>query len=192
MVHLSFQLITLSHDQKKLLDAIKNDDGWKVQLILNSGVIQKINFCDEDGQTTLHHAVQGGNILMMERLLQKGANPNYQNNYGITPTLFAAHQTVEILELLLAWGGDIFNRAKEGGNILSFAIQSEFNDVLIHILENYDHVDVNSQDKNGDTILHQLQDDEEAIEKAKIILKMGADRNIKNNKSEFAKVLNFL
>jgi hypothetical protein len=62
----------------------------------------------QGGGTPLHWAALHGNVELVRRLIERGANINAMDNVGRTP-LFpaAANGHVEVLKLLLAYGADV-------------------------------------------------------------------------------------
>jgi hypothetical protein len=62
---------------------------------------------DENGQTLVHHAVKLKNVFMLKCLLETGADPNIQDNYGNMPLFYTKiHRDGETLKLLLKYGAD--------------------------------------------------------------------------------------
>ena len=82
-----------------------------VQMLIDAG-------CDvdqgvDDGGTALHSAVAAdGATDIMEALLRGGADPNTANQWAYTPCHHA--KTVEVLDLLLGFGGDARKKNDKG------------------------------------------------------------------------------
>jgi Ankyrin repeats (3 copies) len=86
-----------------------------VDMLLASGRIA-IDAYDSDANTALHIAVAGRKLAVTLRLLKYGANPNAENSAGWTPVHFAVRAgSVEIVEALVAHGGDLGRKARGGG-----------------------------------------------------------------------------
>ncbi len=64
-----------------------------------------INLVDYLGNTPLHYTARQGSVANTQLLLEKGANPNAQNNLGYTPIFEAAlNGHANIIQLLIAAG----------------------------------------------------------------------------------------
>ena len=88
---------------------------------------------DGDGSTPLFHAINAGDILLVQALLSAGANPNSVTRYGSTPLSIAAyHGHYAIVEILLDLGVPTHfetedgrtaaSRAKERGHMRVFRL----------------------------------------------------------------------
>ena len=62
-----------------------------------------------DGNTILHLAAKGNNVMLVKLLLDKGADPNRENQAGQTSVFIAAEHraSAQVLDLLLKAGGDV-------------------------------------------------------------------------------------
>ena len=60
-----------------------------------------IHFRDEHGLTRLHLAAKDGDLILVERLLQNGANPNSVDNCSWTPLHYAMWSPPEKGDLYL-------------------------------------------------------------------------------------------
>jgi ankyrin repeat protein len=59
------------------------------------------------GQTDLHSAARDGDVERVKKLLEKGANPNVQDEAGLTPLHWAADVgSVDMVKFLLEHGAD--------------------------------------------------------------------------------------
>ncbi|KAL3459792.1 ankyrin repeat-containing domain protein [Aspergillus heterothallicus] len=85
----------------------------------------------QPGDTALHYIAQGGHWWhesAIKYLLEKGADPNAQNEHGMTPLYYAArpqhlggYRQKEIVQLLLDGGADVNIAAKDKSTPLSVA-----------------------------------------------------------------------
>ena len=88
-----------------------------VQMLLGAGA--GVNEADINGRTALHLVVlRGGERNMVDALLRGGANPNAAKDNGDTPCHLA--ETAEVLELLVAAGGDLTRRNEDGETPFQF------------------------------------------------------------------------
>jgi ankyrin repeat protein len=77
----------MAHDDP-LWSAVDCDDHSEVRRLLDRGA--DVNMVDEDGQTLLHLAVYGEDLVMVKLLLQRGIDVNHNTNYSMTPLEAAA------------------------------------------------------------------------------------------------------
>ncbi|TMS38593.1 hypothetical protein L596_005283 [Steinernema carpocapsae] len=83
-----------------------------------------INVADQNGSTALHHAVLCSQLHAAELLLEYGADTNFANQQGMTPTLLACAAGHElILAALLQKNGDPLKKSKDGENGYSLAAE---------------------------------------------------------------------
>ena len=68
-----------------LIEAVEADAPDAVQLLLEAGADIDARNEARIGETALHHAVRNGNIAMVRRLLDAGANPLVQGWMRLTP-----------------------------------------------------------------------------------------------------------
>jgi len=88
-------MLAAQEDQKKILKFALEE------LLMNP------NLQDKQGQSALHYAVRGGNLLIVKLLLKNGANINLQDYEGTTPLYLATQGNfVAIANLLLQNGAD--------------------------------------------------------------------------------------
>jgi hypothetical protein len=68
-----------------------------------------------EGPTALHYAAMGGNMKVVEILLQLEVNVDQQDHMGMTPLHYAAmsgHE--EVVEILLLCNADIYRKDERG------------------------------------------------------------------------------
>ena len=83
-----------------------------------------------DGYTALTAACFSGNLKMLSRLIELGADVNYQKSVADYPPIFYVcrfcKDNVEILELLVENGADINQTILDGKNLLHIAAESAY------------------------------------------------------------------
>ncbi len=130
---------------------------------------------DGSGNTALHYAAEWGLESAVQKLLEKGADPNARNANGETPIFSAAeNDNTNILSLLAKEGADISIRDHLGSTPLHIAVRwNALNEVpeLIKM-----GISVNTQNISGQTPLS------EAVivgnvEMAELLLQNGANPN---------------
>lgn len=66
-------------------------------------------------------AALGGDPLMVERLLDAGAEPNYHNDMGVTSLMAAVeHGRIDIIQQLIEAGADLSFKAIDGSTVLHY------------------------------------------------------------------------
>lgn len=97
------------------------------------------NFQDDEGTSYLHMACQSHYYEAVKLLLELGANPNINNNRGISPILKAIGQknsnNIAILELMLQYGLDLDKM--EGDTTLKTRIERFKDDEMNKIVKKY-------------------------------------------------------
>ncbi len=94
-----------------------------IKLLLDNGMLPDF-YREYDNSTLLIKAVESGNIEASEYLLKKGANPDFQNDWGITVLAAAVRSKsgnsvkLALLKLLLDSGADINSVSKKTGRTL--------------------------------------------------------------------------
>ena len=140
--------------------AARNNDTEIVRLLLDHGV--KPDARDSDGNVALHHAVQG--------------------------TTNDANDVCSCCQLLLEARPRDLPRNKQGATPLHLAVQRYQANTLIELLTCFvsqQGCDVNSQDRQGETILHQAAK-KISVESVNVILNFGAAPNQKNAQGQTA------
>ncbi|CAG8385864.1 unnamed protein product [Penicillium salamii] len=114
---------------------------------------QSPDVTDSDGYTPLHWAFGAHQIIVAQKLLDKGANWECRDpEENRTPLSLAAEDGfVDIIELLLNNGADVESRDETGRTPLSWAVENGHLNVTELLLEN--GANTESQDKTGRIIL---------------------------------------
>lgn len=105
---------------------------------------------NDTGNTALHYAK---NIIVIQKLVQKGADVNAHNNYNTTPLMYACQRgDISLVKNLLSLGARINDKNDGGDNALSYALHSDdCNPELIKLLMDKG-VSTNIVDAYGRTI----------------------------------------
>lgn len=90
-------------EMKRLFSDIPEKLSPEQQKTLQTDRLKVINQLGNDGFSPLHHAVQQKNLIIIQELLDKGANVNVPNRQGWTSIQIAVHKNdLNCLKLLLA------------------------------------------------------------------------------------------
>jgi ankyrin repeat protein len=133
-----------------------------------------------DGGTALMEAAKRGDLPLVKRLLDDGADVNakvksmvYPCSNGWTALMYASNHS-EVVELLLQKGADINARANDGNTALKSAALEGNAEVVKLLLEK--GADINSTTQHGNTALRSAAF-EGNVDVVKILLERGADAN---------------
>ncbi|XP_074106992.1 uncharacterized protein LOC141532518 [Cotesia typhae] len=146
-LHLVVQCVDLNNDDNIDIECIETLIKYKAD----------VDATDKELMTTLHFAARTySHSLVIEKLLEYGANINSVNKAGLTPLLEAASfNQVNIVKFFIKSGANISDRNKHGETFLHLLAQRC--DISIHeILEN--NVDVNVLTYKLKTILDYIVD----------------------------------
>jgi ankyrin repeat protein len=154
-----------------------------VKVIVNAGA--DVNEPDENGWSPLHAALYLMNLATAQFLLSRGANPNAQDKFGLTPVMaltlstnFKKEEYLDTWEQLLASGYDVTITDKHmSRSILHFLSCADRGHILLKsLLEARPGLNVNCRDAHGFTPLHYaaMRKQTDAIE---LLLSHGADTN---------------
>jgi ankyrin repeat protein len=107
---------------------------------------------DDLGMTKLHHAVQTGDLGLVEFLIQRGASANFRDENGQTPLHYAAERGfIECMEVLVKHGGDLHITDNFGFSPLLWAVIAGQEGATMRLL--YMDADVNSFSADGKSVL---------------------------------------
>ncbi|KAJ5385425.1 hypothetical protein N7517_003336 [Penicillium concentricum] len=141
-----------------------------------------VNHGDASGTTALTHAAQGGYYDLVEALLDNGADTEVKQErwYGTVIMRAIDNGKTSIVRLLIKRGADIRHIDVFGrGTLHSAAINSQA-EILRILLAHDPTLDVNMQDVNGKTALHDNARTGD-LETADVLLKHGGNPTIKDN-----------
>lgn len=140
---LLFVLVQCSSDKKldtqnvavhNIFDAVQTKNISAIEKLLNNN---NINSFDSSGSTLLSNAIRTEDTLIVKLLLEKGADPNLQNNddYLSTPLMECSnYNAVDIAKLLIAHGADINKQDKNDDPVINWTAyygQVEFTKLLL-------------------------------------------------------------
>lgn len=130
--------------------------------------------------------VVDGNSETVTQLLDEGANPNVRTEDGLTPLMLAANQgDDELCKMLLAAHADIHMCDNNGISVLGWAVGSDKVSTCQMFLEA--GAQVNKQDLEGRTALMNAVEWSDGMRVTKLLLKYGADPEIKNKAGKRAR-----
>ncbi|KAL9115816.1 MAG: hypothetical protein Q9227_000184 [Pyrenula ochraceoflavens] len=139
-----------------VLNAIRAGNVEDALVLLISRNVE-VRLYDPDGWTPLMHAVNGGHVVLVKRLLEAGADPLVRNesNIPLLPTEIAAlllgHG--EDLEKRVMLGSDV-NKPNSAGRILLHNAVGEGNIAVSLGLSGSPTIDLDAKDLDGRTPLH--------------------------------------
>jgi len=170
-----------ARNDRDLLDAVEANDENKVKQLLSKPYIDvnvKYNF----GYTALNLAVQKYNPIIVQILLDKGANPDIQDHFGDTPLIWAAIEYYpDITQMLLNKSANLDIQDNSGCTALILAVKQAHDEVAEMLLD--DGANPNIPDNNGYTPLYlAVKNNSRPI--IRMLLNKGANPNIQNKLGE--------
>lgn len=140
-----------------LVEACLNHDIYGVDFLIEKGV--DINRANEEGTTPLIAACYAGNITIVERLVELGANIDKEGcvyNKELmrvvcegTPLIVATKmKKSDIVASLVERGADIDKRYEFGKTALIYAVENESEDIVKTLIDNGANINVVPMDKN--------------------------------------------
>lgn len=148
--------VNAQNDDKRtpLRMAIMNGHVDAVKLLLDKGA--DLNTQDKDGNTPLHQAVMEHNLEIFKFLVEKGAKSDVQNMQGHTPLHLALISNLgqDFTWSLLDVPGINLDMKDGYNNTLLHRAIIQNNRYIAERLINEKKIDLDSQNKDGDTPLH--------------------------------------
>lgn len=175
-------------NSSKFLDYVQNGNILKAEEFIKNGV--DINVQNSNGATALMIAVYNNNVDMVKMIMKYNPNVNIQDKSKNSPFLYAgARGYLDILKLIYK-KADTRNVVNiYGGNALIPACEKGHLETVIFLLENTD-INVNHINNLSWTALLEVtilgNDNKNYQEIVKVLLKHGADKNIKDNSGKTA------
>eukprot|EP00300_Choanocystis_sp_HF-7_P017904 c19869_g2_i5.p1 GENE.c19869_g2_i5~~c19869_g2_i5.p1 ORF type:complete len:299 (+),score=64.60 c19869_g2_i5:972-1868(+) len=114
------------------------------------------NVCNTAQQTPLHLACSQGHVLVIAKLVERGADLNFQNRLGHTPVFFACNspELHNVVLQLARSGADLCHRDNEGNTILHSVAQG--NPELVRFLIDLEDALATAVNMSGQTAWHLL------------------------------------
>ena len=127
----------------------------------------------------LLEAAEKGDLKKVQQLLEKGADLNATNDYGLMPLHQAAYGGhTEVVDLLIAKGADLKAKTKDGSTPLRVAADYGRKEVVELLIAK--GADVDAKDKYGYTSLYMVANKGQR-EMAELLIAKGADVNARDN-----------
>lgn len=132
----------------------------------------------EDRFSLLHVATEKDNVEVVEILIENGANVNALNDFSHTPLFYA--KSTNVAEILINNNAEVNPTNEKGDTPLHSAAYHGRSDIVKLLIEK--GANVKKEDKRGYTPLHSafrwsLNQDQDNIWIAKLLIESGADRN---------------
>jgi len=135
--------------------AINNDAPVETIQYLLAQKGNDVNKLTHDNRTYLFWAAANGNVPVMQYLIEKGANVNFEDSHAMTPLSFAAsggQKDIEVYETLIKAGANLKKQYANGSSLLLVAVGNDSPDLP---LTNYlltKGFSMQDKDENGSTL----------------------------------------
>lgn len=143
--------------------------------LIEAGVsAEEIDTLDENGQTSLMHFAQSGQVERGKLLLEAGADLDVTDGFGSTALAYAAKGSKpEFVQMLLDAGADIHAVSSRGRTALMEAAgYARVQHIELFLKAG---ADVNSKDKHGRTALMEAAGHRDGDESTAVLVAAGAD-----------------
>ena len=168
--------VTDKKNRTALMKACNKRNINALNVLLRAGADPKIT--DDDGNTSLHHAVRGGcSKEVLETLINHGADVNATNKNNITPLIKACNKrNKNAINVLLHAEADPKITDDYGYTCLHHAVAGDCSKEVLETIINHG-ADVNATNKNNTTALITACN-KDKINAIKVLLRAGADPKI--------------
>ena len=179
---------------KKLIVACANAQRDEVEKLINTlpNIAQIVNEKNNMGETALHATAVGGDHLIVQKLLDTGANPKISDKQGKTPLMRAAVLgNLDAVQVFVAHDpSNIFDAGSTGQLPLHCACLISNMDLINQFLElDPEKKTLKATDDNGDTPWLAAMQPPIDVEVLEFLLGAGSNVNEKNKKGETALLL---
>ncbi len=182
-----------------LVGAIEADDVVSAKDLISSGLWQH-KYVDPSGYWSfpIHIAAEHGNVTILRRLVEAGADPNAGDCWEKTPLMricdgFNESKVIvgpECMKYLCSMKADVNKKASGYYDASALHLAARYGQIKYVELLIENGADVNAQMRDGDhdlssfTALHQCGEwpGEKYLEVAKVLVKNGADLTLRNGK----------
>lgn len=159
--------------------AAKENDLESVRKLLSEYHVN-VNCKNNLDRTALHWASANGNIDVIEKLVEDGADLESKDKYGMRPVLWAAwFGHLEAIKVLITGGATPLCTNKQGMGILHCAAQNNHVGVMNFIFESLENMNINEGEITGRTPLH-LASEAGHIEAVMRLIDMSCDANARD------------
>jgi ankyrin repeat protein len=150
-----------------------------VDELIKAGV--DVNVCHrEDGYNPLSFAAQNQDLVLINKLIAAGANPDIRNKEGVTALMLAAsHGFLQSVKELVKLGADLNITDKQGRTALNYAISQNQHEVVKFLLSQ-EELNINHKDNSGLSYLHSAVNRKQ-LDTVKSLLNLNIDINTKDN-----------
>lgn len=143
--------------------------------LLDKGFVD-VNAFSDDGTPALHWLVRYNDLARAESLIDRGADIQAANRYGINPMQIAAEfGYLDMMKLLLAKGADANSRGPTGEPVLFAAIRSGNTRVVRLLLDSGAQVDARDPVFEQTALMVAVR--ENSPEVVRLLISLGADVN---------------
>ncbi|XP_048736719.1 ankyrin repeat and death domain-containing protein 1A-like isoform X1 [Ostrea edulis] len=134
--------------------AARENDLESVRKLLSEHRVN-VNCKNNLDRTALHWAAANGNIEVIAKLVEDGADLESKDKYGMRPALWAAwFGHLDAIKVLITGGATPLCTNKQGMGILHCAAQNNHIAVMNFIFESLENINVNEGEMTGRTPLH--------------------------------------
>ena len=173
------------------IEPIKENSIEIIKILLKNGA--NVNLKDKNEGTLIHKLAGEQNKeqeskKLMRLLIVKGAKIDERDKYGYTPLMNICyfHDNLEMIKLLIKNGANPEKVDKQNKKSINLACANNQTKIVNYLMR-YEK-DINRQDIKGNTLLHEVCQNEylKIDEIVELLIEKGIDTKIKNNDNETA------